>query len=219
MNFEPMGNLADESGLKAPLKLFLNSADASQERTFDKGKQMPPGDVTIDLYDSSITAYPFDHFKAELLVGASTVATGSGEAATIPVVVKFFGALHGLAVDANTTQTDNDSVVQVNMEISRSATTLAIAWFIMILLLGVSLTMLMLTLSIVVGGRKLEPPIIALLGALLFGFVAFRNTMPGTPPVGSLSDYIAFFWAEGIVAACLFTLVATYLKRSVKPPA
>jgi uncharacterized protein DUF4436 len=61
----------------------------------------------------------------------------------------------------------------------------------MILLLGVSLAMLMLTLSIVVGGRKLEPPIIALLGALLFGFVAFRNTMPGTPPVGSQSNYIS----------------------------
>ncbi|MFF7633195.1 DUF4436 family protein [Kitasatospora sp. NPDC008050] len=30
-----------------------------------------------------------------------------------------------------------------------------------------------------------------------------RNAAPGSPPIGSLMDYVAFFWAEGIIAASL----------------
>ena len=32
-----------------------------------------------------------------------------------------------------------------------------------------------------------------------------RNAAPGSPPIGSLIDYAAFFWAEGIIAASLVT--------------
>jgi hypothetical protein len=83
----------------------------------------------------------------------------------------------------------------------------------MALLVVVALAVLTVTILVAVGGRKLEPPLVGLLGALLFGFVAFRNAMPGTPPIGTLADFISFFWAEGLVAACLFVLVVIYLRR------
>lgn len=241
VNFEPKGSIADEDGtLKYPVRLFVNSANAAQDRSFEKGKGMPPVDVTVDLYDSSITKYPFDKFKATLLLSASTQMPNAQqpqeapdpaaepgaapapavlplETVAVPVAINFFGGLHGLKIATGDTSTE-DGVTQVEFKVSRSATTLAIAWFIMMVLLAVSMVILCLTLMMTIGGRKIELPIIALCGALMFGFVAFRNTMPGTPPVGSMSDYIAFFWAEGIVAASLFALVAVYLKRTLLPP-
>jgi hypothetical protein len=179
---------------------------------------MTPVDVTLDMYDGSITDYPFDRFTTELQVGASTSSPSAAETQTVPVVVDFVGSLHGLRVEESAlTSQESGGVIPVNVTISRSPTTIAIAVFIMALLLAMALSVLILTLSVSLWGQKLELPVVTLLGALLFGFVAFRNTLPGTPPVGALSDFLAFFWAEGIVAICLFVLVAVYLKRILRP--
>jgi hypothetical protein len=219
LNFEPKGSVANPAGaLAGPLKLFVNSANGSQERTFESGKMMNPTDVTLDMYDGSITDYPFDRFTTELQVGASTSSPSAAGTQTVPVVVDFVGSLHGLKVEESAlTSQESGGVVPVNVTISRSPTTIAIAGFIMALLLAMALSVLILTLSVALWGQKLELPVVTLLGALLFGFVAFRNTLPGTPPVGALSDFLAFFWAEGIVAICLFVLVAVYLKRILRP--
>jgi hypothetical protein len=218
LSFEPKGAIAADGGATAvPLKVFVNSSNGSQERVFDKGKVMSRADVTLDLYDGTITDYPLDRFTTELRVGASTSTPTSAEAQPIPVAVDFIGSLHGLKVDEAALVSDQvGGVVPVNIAISRSPTTIAVAFFIISLLMAMALSVLGLTLSILLWGRKLEPPIIGLLGALMFGFVAFRNALPGTPPVGALSDYLSFFWAEGIVAVCLFVLVAVYFRRSFK---
>ncbi len=51
------------------------------------------------------------------------------------------------------------------------------------------------------------------LAALLFALPPLRNAMPSAPPIGSLSDFMAFFWAEGIVALSLATVVFAWLRR------
>ncbi|WP_418082278.1 DUF4436 family protein [Streptomyces qaidamensis] len=38
---------------------------------------------------------------------------------------------------------------------------------------------------------------------------AFRNTAPGTPPIGCVLDWFALLWAESIIALCLITVVIT----------
>ena len=52
--------------------------------------------------------------------------------------------------------------------------------------------------------------------ALLFAFATVRNAQPGTPPIGTYSDFISFFWAEVIIALCLVVLVFTWLLRPAK---
>ena len=42
---------------------------------------------------------------------------------------------------------------------------------------------------------------------LTFAIAGFRNAAPGSPPIGSLMDYLAFFWAEAVIAVCVFTVV------------
>ncbi|GGO38497.1 hypothetical protein GCM10012286_13600 [Streptomyces lasiicapitis] len=51
------------------------------------------------------------------------------------------------------------------------------------------------------------------MAATLFALAAFRNTAPGTPPIGSLLDYVAFLWAETLIAFCAITVVVMGLRR------
>ncbi|MEU3748076.1 MULTISPECIES: DUF4436 family protein [Streptomyces] len=56
------------------------------------------------------------------------------------------------------------------------------------------------------------------MAATLFALAAFRNTAPGTPPIGCLMDYIAFLWAETVVAFCLVAVVVTGFAAERLPP-
>src|SRR6185437_14931326 len=61
--------------------------------------------------------------------------------------------------------------------------------------------------------RKIEISMFSFLGALLFAFPALRNSQPGTPPIGTMSDFIAFFWAEVIIALSLLSVVLRWIIR------
>lgn len=49
--------------------------------------------------------------------------------------------------------------------------------------------------------------------ALLFAFPAIRSIEPSVPPMGVLSDFIGFFWAETIVAISLIIHLYCWMKR------
>ncbi|MFB7263959.1 DUF4436 family protein [Streptomyces nojiriensis] len=65
-------------------------------------------------------------------------------------------------------------------------------------------------------GRQ-DPKETAQMAATLFALAAFRNTAPGSPPIGCLLDYIAFLWAETVIAFCPITVVITGIRA--EPPA
>jgi hypothetical protein len=48
---------------------------------------------------------------------------------------------------------------------------------------------------------------------LLFAFAAVRNSQPGVPPIGTYSDFIAFFWAEVLIALCLLSIIFAWVLR------
>ena len=65
-------------------------------------------------------------------------------------------------------------------------------------------------------GRKAEIPMCAFLGVLLFAFPAVRNLQPSAPPIGALSDFLAFFWCEALVAISLCFVLGSYVFRSLR---
>ena len=74
------------------------------------------------------------------------------------------------------------------------------AWFMII-------AMWALALSVLGGARILAArrqgmvwPALGWMAATLFALIGMRNAAPGSPPIGSLIDYAAFFWAEAIIA-------------------
>ena len=209
LDFKPAGNLvgADKVTLTKDLKVYANSATGGQERTFPKGKPMNAFDVVLDL-DGSLSDFPIDKYVGALEV---SVKTGADEA--IPVMGTFTGALHGLSLDVHEEARHGVGFAAFEFCFTRSPATLAVAGFIIIMTWAMTIAVGGVALSVMAGNRKLEFGQLGWTGGLLFALIAFRGATPGAPPIGALSDYLSFFWAELIVAASLAALVWAYLTR------
>jgi uncharacterized protein DUF4436 len=134
----------------------------------------------------------------------------------IPIGVDFVGSISGFKIDAAKSKESTDDYVGIDMTISRAATTKFFSFFVMFMMWGLTLSVLLLTFSVVLRGRKVELAMFSFTAALLFAFATVRNAQPGTPPIGTYSDFISFFWAEVIIALCLVVLVFTWLLRPTK---
>ncbi|NKB17610.1 MAG: DUF4436 family protein [Pseudanabaena sp. CRU_2_10] len=51
------------------------------------------------------------------------------------------------------------------------------------------------------------------MGALLFALPAVRNIQPGIPPVGTLTDFLSFFWAEALIATAVVIMFYCWFTR------
>lgn len=131
----------------------------------------------------------------------------------IPIGVDFFGSIPGLTIRAEKTEQSDEDLVGIEMEFERASTVKFFSIFVMVVMWGVTAVVLLMTFSIVMRGRKIEVGMFSFLAALLFAFVTVRNAQPGSPPIGSYSDYLSFFWAEIIIALCLLSIVAVWVYR------
>ena len=134
----------------------------------------------------------------------------------IPIGVDFVGTVSGFKIEAAKAKESTNDYVGIEMSVSRAATTKFFSFFVMIMMWGLTIAVLLLTLSVVVRGRKVELAMFSFTAALLFAFATVRNAQPGTPPIGTYSDFISFFWAEVIIALSLVALVFTWLLRPAK---
>ena len=241
LEFTPKGNLVNEENtLTHPLKFFINSANGKQEIEFSKGKRMTPVEAVINTYDGNVSDYPFDEHKAEVEIyltpgksdekkadekpvaadraGEEPAGAKKEEAAPedIPIVVDFFGSLPGYKITAKNTKESDENYVLFDVNFDRSPTAVFFSIFIAAMMWGLSIAVLFLVLSIVVRKRKPEIAMFSFMAALLFAFYAVRNSQPNVPPIGVFSDFISFFWAEIIVAACLLIGVFTWIFRPSK---
>lgn len=139
--------------------------------------------------------------------------SAADEEESVAIAVDFFGSIPGLKIDAAKNPDSNEDYVAIDMKISRSSTVIFFSMFISFLMWGVTIAVLVLTLSVILRGRKVEIGMFSFLAALLFAFAAVRNSQPGVPPIGTYSDFIAFFWAEVLIALCLLSIIFTWLLR------
>lgn len=213
ISFAPEGELADSGELKQDLSLYVNSATGGQNRAFQKGKDMSPVDVTIDM-DGVVTDYPFDKHEAFLELFL-TQPVKDADPLSIPIVTNFVGSVPGLKIAAEVDKSSADNYNLININIERSQTILTLVIFAMALLWLITLTVVFVLLAVVLRGRKIEFAMFGFMAGFLFSFVAFRNAMPGVPPIGTLSDYLAFFWGYAIISLALIGLTVVWL---VRPP-
>ncbi len=240
IEFVPHGTFTTDDGvtLSRDLQLFVSSATGKQIHEFQKGRRMSPVEAVIDMYEGEPMDYPFDKHKAELAlyfepapekekiasaakVAPTDAAAGASEEEaegedSIPVTVNLFGSVNGLRIDATKSKDNADDFVDIDLEISRAMTAKFFSGFIMIAMWLLTAAVIVLVVNVVTGRRKIEIGMFSFLGALLFAFPALRNSQPGTPPIGTLSDFAAFFWAEVLIALSLLTILTLWLFR---PPA
>ena len=145
-----------------------------------------------------------------------TEAAEADDDEEIPIGVDFAASVSGFNIYAAKAKESTEDYVGIDMTISRAATTKFFSYFVMVMMWGLTISVLLLTLSVVLRGRKVELAMFSFTAALLFAFATVRNAQPGTPPIGTYSDFISFFWAEVIIALCLVVLVFTWLLRPAK---
>src|SRR5882724_11190912 len=148
--------------------------------------------------------------------GEKKPAAAEKEEDIIPVGVDFEGSIPGFKIDAAKSRDSDEGLVGIEMTIARASTTKFFSLFVMVMMWGLTIAVLLLTLSCVLRRRKVELAMFSFTAALLFAFAAVRNAQPGTPPIGTYSDFISFFWAEVHIALCLVVLVFTWLLRPAK---
>jgi hypothetical protein len=146
---------------------------------------------------------------------APTQSEGEAEEAElVPISLDLYESLHGFSLGATSDPADPEqAAVDVDFKIDRAGSTVFFATFVMLLMWCLAIGAVSLMLWVTVGGRKIELAMFSFLGALLFAFPAVRNAVPGSPPIGAFSDYLAFFWAEGLVATSLIVILAAWALR------
>ncbi|WP_189786782.1 DUF4436 family protein [Streptomyces capitiformicae] len=145
-----------------------------------------------------ISDYPFDEYGTVITWTAST-----SDGNQLPVATSFESADPFLAIDPIVYDSDDPESVGLRLQISRSRSTLILACFMMVAMWALAIAVLAGARVLVRRHEGLIWPALGWMAATLFALVGFRNAAPGSPPIGSLMDYAAFFWAEGIIAASL----------------
>jgi hypothetical protein len=218
LEFTPKGSFLSPDGatLARDLDLYVASATGKNVHEFKKGKRMSPIEAVVEIYEGEPMDYPFDTHAAELTFFFEPAAAKGGETGgneTIPVAVELRGSVAGLRIDTEYAKENTPDHTVIDITVGRATTAVFFSVFIMIAMWALTFGVVFLVYRVFAGHRKIEISMFSFLGALLFAFPALRNSQPGTPPIGTLSDFIAFFWAEVIIALCLLSVVICWLVR------
>jgi hypothetical protein len=153
--------------------------------------------VNASLENSgTFSDYPFDSYSGAL----GFVAIAGDQ--PLPLLVTLRDIDPFFVTRAPGTLTEGH-VVAFEIHISRSRGTLILAWFVMLAMWALSLSVLGGAWILVTRRKGMVWPAFGWMAATLFALISVRNAIPGSPPIGSLIDYVAFFWAEGIIAASI----------------
>jgi hypothetical protein len=140
-----------------------------------------------------------------------------GPPAKLPILLKAYGAWPGLDVEFATPSSQFDggglSAREVDLTLRRSHATVTVAYFSIALTWVLVVTVIGMTMSVVLGQREPQLVMLAFFGTLLFGLTEFRNALPGTPPSGAYSDYLAFYWSYGVVIVSVGVIGGLWLYR------
>ncbi|MGZ9934534.1 DUF4436 domain-containing protein [Streptomyces sp. NC-S4] len=206
----PRGALAEADGVSPTEDLTVQTSTATRgDLTFKAHQRISTTDVPVALTGGSITDYPFDAYGADVEFGAVM----GGEKVPVRVTLSNNDVLFSATVDASTVQ----EVAVLDIGLARSTSVFIFAIFMMLAMWALAVSVLIGGWYLVTRRKGLTWPALGWMAATLFALAAFRNTAPGSPPIGCLLDYIAFLWAETVIAFCLITVVISGIRA--EPPA
>ncbi len=172
------------------------------------------GDIRVDSAD--LVSYPFDDYDFEMTIAAFTGdpltdvdPAGLSASVPVPIEVQVIATISGFRTTATVTRTEDVPTVAVELTRPRATRVWASAMMAIFWLLAIAaMAVVVATLA---GLLAFETRHLAWLTAMIFAFAAFRNTAPGSPPIGVFVDFAAFFWAVGIVVLAELLLLTHYL--------
>ncbi|MFF6772321.1 DUF4436 family protein [Streptomyces sp. NPDC012637] len=208
----PRGALGEEEGTSPVADLSLQTSVATlSDLAFPAHERIAPKDVQVAMTGGSIGDYPFDAYRTDLEFWA---VLGGEE---VPVRMLFSNNATLFSVSATRPVPGQEAVLE--LELARSGSLLVFAVFMMAAMWALAASVLIGTWFLTTRGEALVWPALAWMAATLFALAAFRNTAPGTPPIGCVLDWFAFLWAEAVIALCLITVVVTGARNALRSEA
>ncbi|RSN91990.1 DUF4436 domain-containing protein [Streptomyces sp. WAC 05379] len=205
----PRGSLGEKGGAAPVADLSLQTSGATLgDLEFAAHERLATRDVQVALRGGSISDYPFDTYETDIAFRAQM----GGE--QVPVRMLFSNNDTLFSASAEPVPARQEAVVA--LELTRSGSLLVFAVFMMVAMWALAASVLIGAWYLTTGSEGLVWPGLAWMAATLFALAAFRNTAPGTPPIGCVLDWFAFLWAESIIALCLVTVVITGVNKSLR---
>ncbi|KAJ3271272.1 hypothetical protein HDV01_006944 [Terramyces sp. JEL0728] len=177
----------------------------------------------IPILDAKTVTYPFDTYDTVVSVMVKDFKTQQ----PIPFGYDFSGSIDLWKSNIDVQDiagSDDGPAVEKLFAITLQRTTITIVFsiFLYCTMWVLSGAAFLVTLSIWTRGRKVEPPTIAAVGAILFALPNIRNAQPGAPPIGCNADVLAFFPCMFLVTAAVAMGLINYVfvyKAEKKPEA
>ncbi|MFD5844920.1 DUF4436 family protein [Streptomyces chartreusis] len=208
----PRGSLGEKDGAAPVADLSLQTSGATLgDLEFAAHERLTTKDVQVALTGGSISDYPFDTYETDIAFRAQM----GGE--QVPVRMLFSNNDTLFSVSAEPVPARQEAVVALGL--ARSGSLLVFAVFMMVAMWALAASVLLGAWYLTTGSEGLVWPGLAWMAATLFALAAFRNTAPGTPPIGCVLDWFAFLWAESVIALCLITVVITGVNKSLRQEA
>ncbi|WCD95800.1 DUF4436 family protein [Streptomyces sp. HUAS 31] len=205
----PRGSLGEKGGAAPVADLSLQTSGATLgDLEFAAHERLATRDVQVALTGGSISDYPFDTYETDIAFRARM----GGE--QVPVRMLFSNNDTLFSVSAEPVPARQEAVVALGL--ARSGSLLVFAVFMMVAMWALAASVLIGAWYLTTGSEGLVWPGLAWMAATLFALAAFRNTAPGTPPIGCVLDWFAFLWAESVIALCLVTVVITGVNKSLR---
>ncbi|MFD9434253.1 DUF4436 family protein [Streptomyces sp. NPDC060002] len=208
----PRGALGEADGAAPVADLSLQTSGATlSDLEFGAHERLATRDVQVALTGGSISDYPFDTYETDIAFRAQL---GGKE---VPVRMLFSNNDTLFAVSAEPAPSRQEAVMALGL--ARSGSLLVFAVFMMVVMWALAASVLIGAWYLTTGSEGLVWPGLAWMAATLFALAAFRNTAPGTPPIGCVLDWFAFLWAETVIALCLVTVVITGVNKALQQDA
>ncbi|MEU9859392.1 DUF4436 family protein [Streptomyces sp. NPDC047971] len=208
----PRGSLGEAGGAAPAADLTLQTSGATLgDLEFPAHERLATRDVQVALSGGSISDYPFDTYETDIAFRAQL----GGE--QVPVRLMFSNNDTLFSVTATPVPSGQEAVMRVGL--SRSGSLLGFVLFMMVVMWALAASVLIAAWYLTTHGTGLVWPALAWMAATLFALSAFRNTAPGTPPIGCVLDWFAFLWAETVIALCLIAVVLTSVRTALRETA
>nr|WP_295781220.1 DUF4436 family protein [Rhodoferax sp.] len=212
LGFLPFGDLIAGEKRKLTRDILLHTNGVGKgDILLKKGHQVHPVEITLSLLDGDYGLYPIDKYTAILQIEAPAEPAGS---APLPLIINFESHNHQMHADAVLDPDSSINDVMLDLTLVRPITVIGFAWFMNAVILSMGLAAALVTYNVAYRGKKFESGLMIWMGALLFVMPGIRNMMPGTPPMGSFTDFLVFFWVEALLALCLCIMVLTWFSRA-----
>ncbi|MFD0279514.1 DUF4436 family protein [Kitasatospora sp. NPDC127111] len=164
-----------------------------------KGTIPTPLQVPILLEGGPASDYPFDHYLAFMIWLAKTPDGAPAETMMVfNETDPFFSVEPSFDFDTAVVVVFTGQAA-LGVKASRSHSVIVLAGFMALAMWTLALAVLGGAIVLLRQRQRIVWPAMGWMAATLFAIVGLRSAAPGSPAIGSLLDYTAFFWSEAII--------------------